>query len=203
MEANLTSPSILVASPQLQDSNFANTVLLLVEHTSSGAFGVILNRPTEVPVATLIANDEIQMPPDIPAWTGGPVGTDNGLILCQNVVGELNSKERITDGVVLSASPAALNALVAHASNFSTRLSSEDIEKKKPVANHPFRFLVGYSGWGPGQLEEELKHGSWIELPLDLNLLFYTPWSKMWESAISCLGINPTKIVPTIQEYLN
>jgi putative transcriptional regulator len=203
VEAKLTSPSILVASPQLQDPNFSNTVLLLVEHTKHGAFGLIINRPTEVPAANLIASEEVKLPKEIPAWTGGPVGTDSGLIMCPTVDGPIIEKEKLCEGLILSASRAALEAIANHANTFHTQLAAQKEDPTYVVANHPFRFIVGYAGWGPGQLDDELRYGSWIELPLDLNLIFHTPWSKMWDKAIASLGISPTKIVPTVQDYLH
>jgi putative transcriptional regulator len=202
MEAKLLKPSLLVAAPQMTDPNFNNTVILLVEHTVEGAFGVIVNRPTKVPMKTLIDTDIAEIPDSVPAWTGGPVAPDNGLILCQHLDGKILPKEKLCDGVILSASPAALSAIAQYAEGFrEENIIKGQVPNRSP--NHPFRFLVGYAGWGAGQLDEELRNGGWIELPLSFEILYYTPWQTMWQSAISSLGISPAKLVPSLQEYLN
>jgi len=199
MDASLLGkPSLLVAAPQLQDPNFARAVLLLVEHSDMGAFGLIINRPTEIPVSSLLQGDYRKLPVEVPAWTGGPVGTDNGLILCKTLPYPPEEHEILADGVFLTSSEKALAALASHAAGFARGLPDNE-----DTPNHPYRFLVGYAGWGPGQLDTELRHGSWIELPIDFELMYYTPWQRMWQAAIGGLGIHPATIAPSIQEYLN
>lgn len=216
MEFNkLTTPSLLIASPTLQDSNFTHAVLLLVDHNPEGAFALILNRPSQVPVSAVMKQSDLagsqEISAQIPTWNGGPVGRDMGLILCHRKGARLNdtttlhSKEIIAHEVALSSSKESLTEMIIHAQNFN----SGDIAITNPYPNkrqhlvHPYRFIIGYSGWGAGQLEEEIRQGTWIELPLDYDLLFNTSWQEMWTKSIGGLGIRPEAIAPSVQEYLN
>ncbi len=216
MEFKLTTPSLLVASPQLQDSNFTHAVLLLVDHSAEGAFALVLNRPSKVPLTAVMNPEELTGSQDvsnlIPTWSGGPVGRDMGLILCHRKGARPNpnvsphAKEIIADDIALSSSKESLAELVIHAQNFN----SGDIAASKPYPTggratlvHPYRFIIGYAGWGAGQLEEEIRQGTWIELPLDHDILFNTSWQDMWTKSIGGLGIRPEAIAPSVQEYLN
>jgi putative transcriptional regulator len=168
-------PALLLSMPQLQDPNFAQTVVLLVEYNADGAFGLVINRPTEV-----AASEMIQMQPPIepgnglPLWIGGPVEPQRGWILTAE---EPPSEFRtIRDGLYLSTSPALLRYVL----------------ETQPAPRA--RVLAGYAGWGPGQLDEELAQSAWLMGGVDLDVVFEVEPSRMWETAIRRLGADPSTL---------
>ena len=200
MDTLLKAPLIIIALPQLQDPNFRQAVVLIVEHNSSGTMGFIVNRPSQMPVRELIMLKGLDIPNTIPAWFGGPVGTDNGLVLRSHSghEGETDSVEtKIFKGrISVSASIAVLKEMVQPPLTPQTGTAI-------PSLLYPYRFLVGYAGWGPRQLEGEFKVGAWLQIPLDEQILFNTPWQRMWESAIESIGIDPASFVHAPHSYLN
>jgi putative transcriptional regulator len=166
------APTLLVSMPQLNDPNFAKTVVLLCEHGAEGAFGLVLNRPTDTPAA-----EAVQLTPPPVAncgahlWVGGPVEPQRGWILLGREPDEAEAVE-VVDGLFLTSSPAVLRRLI------------ETGEQRA-------RILTGYAGWAPGQLDEELSASAWLTANVDLDLIFETPASEMWEAAIRRLGADP------------
>jgi putative transcriptional regulator len=161
--------SLLLSMPQLLDPNFSRTVVLLCDYNSDGAFGLIVNRPSDMPASEMV---NLQ-PPVVPGnalrlWFGGPVEPQRGWIL----LGDEPDAEfkRISDGLYLSMSPEILRHVL----------------EASPAPRA--RILAGYAGWGPGQLDEELSHSSWLMADVDPDLLFETPAEQMWETAIRRLG---------------
>ena len=204
MDTLLKAPIVIVALPQLQDPNFRRAVILIIEHNTSGAMGFIINRPSQMPVRELILLKDLDIPNSIPAWFGGPVGTDNGLVLRNH-----NGREDVSDcaetktfkgHISVSSSISCLKEMI----KISTPQEREASENKLVASClYPYRFLVGYAGWGPRQLEDEFKLGAWLQLPADNQLLFNTPWQRMWEAAIESIGVDPASLVPTQSSYLN
>ncbi|MBI4515309.1 MAG: YqgE/AlgH family protein [Deltaproteobacteria bacterium] len=167
------APTLLLSMPQLIDPNFKRTVVLLCEHNREGAFGLVLNRPTGA-----LAGEVVQLDPpvhqrnDQQIWVGGPVEPQRGWILLAQAPANTDAV-RVTDGVYLSASPALLRQL---------------LENPTPQRT---RFLVGYAGWGPGQLDNELLQSAWLTADVDLDIVFDTAAEAMWEAAIRRLGVDP------------
>jgi putative transcriptional regulator len=169
-------PTLLLSMPQLQDPNFARTVVLLCDFLPEGAFGLVLNRPTAMSASTMVKLD----PPviggnDLPLWSGGPVEPQRGWIL----VGEAPEEPEyrtIVDGLYLSTSPSLLRRVLQ--------------SSPSPRA----RVLAGYAGWGPGQLDEELAQSAWLMADVDLDLVFDTDPASMWETAIRRLGADPSAL---------
>jgi len=190
-----SEPTIIIAMPTMTDPNFEKTVIILIEHTKEGATGFIVNRPTETPLHSLILENQIDIPDSIPAWFGGPAATDNGLVLHNQ--GEPGSAP---GNICISASDLALEGLVDHANEHSAN-KDKDKDKDNDLL-YPYRFLVGYAGWGPNQLEEEMKQGAWLQIPMNLKLVFNTPWDQMWKLSTASLGIAPTKLTPMHHDYL-
>ena len=191
----LCTPSLLVALPQLQDPNFHKAVILLVEHNNEGGMGFIINRPSQIPLCELVSVDEIDIPYHIPAWVGGPVGADNGLVLHNELLAD-EMGTSLTPDISLSSSDSALKNLVSC-------IQHHRRGKNHFGALYPYRFLVGYAGWGPRQLDEELKMGAWIQVSLDSRILFDTPWQGIWDAALEGIGVDPMNIAPSVQPYLN
>jgi putative transcriptional regulator len=169
------APSLLLSMPQLQDPNFTRSVVLLCEHAPEGAFGLVLNRPTDVAAASAVHLD----PPVAGAnglrlWLGGPVEPQRGWILAGEEPAE--DARLISEGVYLSSSPQALRRVLETAG--------------EPRA----RVLAGYAGWGPGQLDEELAESSWLIADVQPDLIFDIEPPLMWETAIRRLGADPTTL---------
>ncbi len=147
--------SFLVARPVLQDPNFKQTVVLLLQHGGGGAFGLVINRPAKV--------DGLPFP----VYTGGPCGSEGLLMLHGNPEWQKLSDEKpekaIAPGVYLGDA-ACLKRV------------TEGSEK----ATLRFRLFAGYAGWGPGQLEGELAAGAWAIVPATGDLLFDAPVEEIW-----------------------
>ena len=173
------APGLLIAMPQLADPNFYRSVVLMVEHQGEGAFGLVLNRPTDTPLADLLSSIEIgwQGSPEEPSWVGGPVQPETGWVLHEQVP-ELGTDvtQEISPGLYLSSARDTLQRLAAD-----------------PPAR--IRFLLGYSGWGPAQLESELSQGSWVNGGVDADLIFDTPAEQLWEQSVRSIGIEPDSLV--------
>lgn len=188
MQLDLEMPWLLVATPQLQDPNFQKTVLLMAEHDKDGAMGFIINKPAPVSLKDIIVLDHIDVPDNFPVWFGGPVDNTTGVILH-------NQDEDLPDfhlkpGISITSAEEVLVQMIDH-------------EPEYMATKYPFRFLVGYAGWKGGQLEEELRHGAWIQIPCTDKLLFDTPWNHIWHEALASVGVNPKSFVSTSQPYLN
>lgn len=213
-------PCLLVALPKLQDPTFHQTVILLVEHDGGGAMGFVINRPAEVPLREMLSHVDIDVPEYIPAWFGGPVNTSNGLVLHhghgEGSHGDDDGEQvaRIGDEIAVSSSIESLQSLVDYATfsmdfdREACRLaapSSEDLsgpwQAREPL--YPYRFVVGFAGWDTKQLEDEIQEGVWLQLPMDPELVFYTPWKDIWERALQKVGASADSIVSQENHYIN
>src|SRR5437764_2132697 len=148
--------ALLLSMPQLQDPNFSRTVVLLCDYGPDGAFGLVLNRPTDMPASAMVRLD----PPvvsgmSLPLWIGGPVEPERGWVLLGDE--PRDDFKIIRDGLYLSTSQAILR----------------DVLEARPAPRA--RIIAGYAGWGAGQLDAELAHSSWLLSDVDLDLVFDTP----------------------------
>jgi putative transcriptional regulator len=170
------APTLLVSMPQLNDENFKRTVVLLCEHTQHGAFGLVLNRPTDTPAASMVQLDApLARDSGIHLWTGGPVEPNRGWILMTENTDQ-GECVRISDGLYLSTSSTVLRRL----------LEADDPGRA--------RLLTGYAGWGPGQLDAELAASAWLIAPIEIDLIFDVHAPRMWETAIRRLGADPATL---------
>jgi putative transcriptional regulator len=168
-------PALLLSMPQLVDPNFARTVVLLCDFTPDGAFGLVVNRPTDLPANTMVRLEPpIDGGNDLRLWIGGPVEPQRGWML----LGEEPDAEykTISDGLYLSTSPSILRQVL----------------EARPAPRA--RVLAGYAGWGPGQLDEELAQSAWLMSDIALDLIFDIDASVMWETAIRRLGADPSTL---------
>ena len=185
MDGNTLAPCLLVAMPQLLDPNFRRTVVLIVHHDETGTFGLVLNRISDLSVGDLCGSLGIEWHGDEVAhlgW-GGPVQPNTGWLL----IGELGL-----------ATPSAEDgedvAEISPGLHFAGSLAT-----LRRVANSPperFRLLLGYAGWGPGQLEAELAQGAWLVAPLRSEVVFSSS-DHMWEGVVRSLGVDPSTLVST------
>jgi len=160
--------------PQLVDPNFARSVVLLCEHAPEGAFGLVVNRPSDVAAASAVSLEpDVQDPNDLPLLIGGPVEPQRGWILTSQQPSSVEYRE-LGAGLYLSASPLLLRRV----------LSARPLPKRTHV-------LAGYAGWGPGQLDTELSASAWLIAPVELDLIFEIPAAASWEMAIRRLGADP------------
>ena len=164
-----TRTGLLVASPQMRDPFFERTVVLLCQHDQDGAIGLVINRSGPITLATVVEqlNENATPVNDQPTWWGGPVGPGTGFVIWR---GRIKPDEGWNLGEELAVSPSEehLNRLIREGSNFN--------------------LCLGYAGWGPGQLENEIETGSWIYVDLDEDLLFETPLEERYDKALGFLG---------------
>lgn len=157
---------LLVASPALGDPNFSRSVVLITEHGPDGAMGIVLNRPAETEVVEVLP-ELAEIAVEEPVFVGGPVQPDSLVVL-----GEFSDPGKAAWIVVADV------GLVS---------ASTDLDEL-PAAVRRGRVYAGFSGWGPGQLEEELEEESWIvEPPLPLELFPEDP-AALWSSVLERKG---------------
>src|SRR5262245_58669196 len=177
--ASSLAPALLLSMPQMLDPNFTRSVVLLCKHTEQGAFGLVVNRPLVTSGRVVISlNPPVASDRELQVWIGGPVAPQSSWIL---VGEEPEGPEelrgvRVADGLYLSTDPDLLQRLL------------------EPTPPSLARLIVGYSGWGPGQLEEELQSSSWLMSDVDRDVIFNTAPDKMWETAIRRLGADPAAL---------
>ena len=182
MDEASIAPGLLVAMPQLLDPNFRRAVVLVVHHDENGTFGVVLNRPTEITAPNLCQSLGIEWrgASQEPIDWGGPVQPQTGWVLFDERIdvegaGDL---KRLGEGVCFAGS----------------------MEVLRRVAQAPpprFRLLLGYAGWGPGQLEGEISEGAWLVAPLRSDVVFEVAPERMWNHVVRSLGIEPATLVAT------
>jgi len=167
--------ALLLSMPQLQDPNFARTVVLLCDYGPEGAFGLVLNRPTDVPASAMVRLDPpVASGNALPLWIGGPVEPERGWIL-------------------LSEEPPAECKIIREGLYLSTSQSLlREVLEARPAPRA--RIIAGYAGWGPGQLDAELAQSSWLLSDVDLDLVFDVPADAMWDTAIRRMGADPSML---------
>ncbi len=156
----------LVASPHLEDTNFFRSVVLMIQHDEEGAFGVVMNRPTNNTVAdvpNLVLEAECE--PNIPVHMGGPVPGPLIAVHSDISLGELE----VTAGVYFASSKEAIERIVME-------------------PNAHFRLFVGYSGWAPGQLDDELEAGGWLTEPACCEDVF-SSYEDLWNRVARSIGL--------------
>lgn len=174
---------LLVAMPSMGDPRFERTVIFLCSHDEEGAMGLVVNAPVAgVDFADLAEQLSLPgQPPvrNVPVRGGGPVEKSRGFLL--------HSGEYAAEQATLSISPAfgmtaTIEALKA--------LSEGDGPRDALLA-------LGYSGWGPGQLEGELQQNAWLTVPATPELVFHTPAEAQWDKALAAIGIDPRLLAAT------
>ncbi len=172
----------LIAMPDMADPNFGGAVVFVAEHSSRGALGLVINRPMELDLATLFERIDLVLGiaplASAPVFYGGPVQMDRGFVLHQPV-GEWNSTVAVGGELGLT--------------------SSKDVLEAVAGGGGPKRILVtlGYAGWGPGQLEDEISRNAWLTVPASPDLIFDTPVEQRFQAAFRLLGIDPAFLAST------
>ena len=162
----LAKGMFLVASRQLRDPNFKETVVLLIDYGRDGAMGLVINRPSEVKLATVFPDiKELKKRKDT-IYVGGPVAVNQMLLLVGTPLVPEESKE-VTQDVYLSSSWKVLERLL-----------------KNEAKDERFRIFAGYSGWAPNQLDFETSRGDWHVLKSDAETVFDKKPSEIWQELI-------------------
>jgi putative transcriptional regulator len=163
--------TFLISSPRLLDPNFMHTVVLLCEHNDDGSYGLIVNRPGKLTVADLHSDNELLEDREDRLWMGGPVQLETVQLLHRlgpGIPGSLH----VVDDLHLGGDPAVIRRAL----------------EKRQESRELIRFVLGYSGWGEGQLEAELAEGAWVVCPAAPELVFDPRPETLWRRALKRLG---------------
>ncbi len=172
---------LLVAMPSMMDPNFHQTVTCICEHSTSGALGIIINRPLNLDIGEVLEQLSLQPTQDNhlkqPVMQGGPVQSERGFVLHESPH-NWDSTTEIGHSICLT--------------------TSQDILSDVAAGNGPERILMalGYAGWQAGQLEYEIRQNAWLTVPASTNLVFDTPFKDRWKAAAESIGIDPANLSP-------
>jgi putative transcriptional regulator len=158
---------LLIAGPGLLDPNFWRTVVLIVEHSDEGAFGLVLNRPSETVVGEAVPEIEELVDPDESLYIGGPV-QPSGVVV-------LGRFEDPADGVLVAFDDVGV-------------LGTGPTPDENASGLRIGRAFVGHAGWGAGQLDDELERGDWILEPARAEDAFCSEPRKLWSAVLTRKG---------------
>ncbi len=159
----LAAGVLLYATPGLPDPNFAKTVVLLIEHNAQGSLGVVVNRPTDLGLETVLDLEENPLGLDVPVYWGGPVQPSAVMVLLRSARPGLRTRTIVRDV-----------QLVQDLSEVRDMLAQRDARLR-------VRVFAGYAGWDKGQLAEEMRRGSWVLDRADAATVFTPEPSRLWE----------------------
>lgn len=175
MSTNQLTDHFLIAMPSLMDENFNQAVTYICEHDDNGTFGIVINRESSVTLVDVMHQMKIPYHPgddDIkPVYSGGPVQANRGFVL-HRPTGDWDSSLIVNDSVALTTSRDILEAIA---------------DDKGP---NDTIIALGYAGWAPGQLEQELAANAWLNCPAEQQIIFDTPVEERWQAAASLIGID-------------
>lgn len=162
--------------PQMVDTNFHRTVVLMIEHSDTGSLGLVLNRPSTVTLKDLSEGQGLAIARAREAdavFVGGPVEPQRGFVVHDNP--GIDEKHELAQGLFLSVTLDALAPLL------------EDPE-------HRLRFCLGYAGWGPSQVESEIASGAWLFTELGREAVLGTEPAQLWENTLRSMGVDPAML---------
>ncbi|MEL7129737.1 MAG: YqgE/AlgH family protein [Pseudomonadota bacterium] len=168
---------VLIAMPDIGDDRFSRSVILICAHAEDFAMGLVLNKPMQgLTLPDLLEQLDIPLTialPDYEVLDGGPVGRDRGFVLHSEDFNCDTATMRVHDNLCLTATRDVLHAI-----------ASETPPEQAVLA-------LGYSGWGPGQIEQELTDNAWLVCDCDADLIYAQNHAGKWQSALDKLGISP------------
>jgi putative transcriptional regulator len=184
--SDLTTPILLMAMPQVADPYFHRSVVLLLHHEPEGSFGFIVNRATGIKVSEILKGMDVSWrgTDEAVAFFGGPVQPQLGTVLFAPVL------------------PPGGNGAAGHEDDTATEIIpglalTQHIGDLSKLAEHPpdeFRLLLGYAGWGEGQLMEEILRNDWLTAPATSELIFSADPERIWDAALHSVGIDPANL---------
>lgn len=178
---------LLIAMPGMEDERFARSVVFVCAHSDEGAMGLVLNKPApdltlpELLVQLGVVSDEdaIRLPPAVdhmPVLIGGPVDGSRGFVLHSPDYGFEQSTFRVDGSVSLTATIDILRAIAGGRGPRDAILA------------------LGYAGWSPGQLEEEIRRNGWLNCPAAADLVFDRSAEGKYERALRLMGVDPAML---------
>lgn len=178
--SDLMTPVLLMAMPQVLDPFFHRSVVLLLHHEDEGSFGFIVNRPTGIKVAEILKGMDVgwEGGEEEVAYFGGPVQPQLGTVLFSPVLDENDPEDTATE-----IAPGL--ALTQHIG---------DLSRLAEAPPGQFRLLLGYAGWGEGQLMEEILRNDWLTAPVTSDLIFAPDPERVWDAALRSVGIDPAAL---------
>lgn len=155
-------------------------MVLLIEHGDAGSFGFVVNRPADLRFREILDElgllEGVEEVSEAPVMLGGPVAPESGWIIFGPAASASDDTIIVSDSLAVSA---------------SVDLLGEVARGRGP--DHRM-MVLGYSGWGAGQLEREMREGSWIPVDVTPSILFETPVEERWARALATLGIDPARV---------
>ena len=175
-DGSYVTGQLLIAMPGMRDERFAKSVIYMCAHSEEGAMGLVLNqRLDSLTFAELISQLELgekHLSKDVPVHFGGPVESGRGFVLHTSDY-QQDATLEVVNGVALTATVEILKAIA---------------QGKGPQKS---LLALGYAGWGPGQLDMEIRANGWLQVPSDSEIIFDIEPDTKWERAIQRLGIDP------------
>jgi putative transcriptional regulator len=169
----------LIAMPAMADPNFTQTVTYVCKHDAEGAFGLVINRPSDLSLGEMLGQLAIDLADrslaERPVMHGGPVEPERGFVLHRSDQ-PFEATLSVGPDLKLTSSPDILAALGRGAG---------------PV---PVLVALGYAGWGRGQLEAELMSNTWLTVPAEASIVFETPVEQRWTAALGLPGVDIRRI---------
>src|SRR5512146_2077575 len=174
---------MLIAMPAMSDERFMRSLIYVCAHSSEGAMGIVVNQPAQnikfpdllVQLEVIPASERIQLPTmaaDVKVLKGGPVETGRGFVLHSSDFFIENSTLPIDEGICLTATLDILKAIA------------------RGNGPHEAVLALGYAGWAPGQLEQEIQQNGWLHCTADQDLIFGNDVEHKYERALRKLGID-------------
>lgn len=176
------SMHFLVATPQLHNSYFERSVILMTDHNETGAMGLVLNKPSTLASEDVFEQLKLPQPktPHLKLSVGGPVATEQGFILHSNEKTDWTSTISLSDHLSMTTSVDVLKAI---ANDQGPRFAM---------------LALGYSGWGAGQLEQEMQDNAWLSFPFDSDIVVNTPQTNMLNTLTQANGIDYDRLVNAV-----
>lgn len=173
------TPSFLIAPPNLPDQDFKNAVVVMTAHESEGSMGFIISQPTHLTIHQMLEDLAIKSQiDDRTVLLGGPAGRNQGFVMYEH-----EKDSPIAPGMSLcpkiSISP-------------SLQILQQAAKGEMPGR---FELILGYAGWGPGQLQCELDEGEWLHTSFFEEMMFDVPFFERWRHAYEHIGISPYAFV--------
>jgi putative transcriptional regulator len=169
----------LIAMPAMADPNFNETVTYICKHDAEGAFGIVINRPSDLSLGEMLSQLAIDLPDrslaERPVMHGGPVEPERGFVLHRS---DQAYEATLAAGaeIKVTSSPDVLAALA------------------RGTGPEPVLVALGYAGWGHGQLEIELGSNTWLTVPANPTIIFDTPCEQRWTAALGLPGVDIRRI---------